>query len=209
MVIIDISFIMFLCLFSAIGYKKGMLISLFSILCFIFSIYLTYLLLPYFVELLNYIFNINKKVGSFVSEIPILKQFIKSDSKLFLFIKYLLHIDANSLNDTITMFIINIISFIVLAIVLKFILKLLAKKISIHLKDFFIVGTFDRFCGLFFGFLKGVILICIISFVITSLMEFNGFDLILKDQVENSALLSFFNNGAVYIVKTFGYNILN
>ena len=205
--IIDIIIISLLCIFSAIGFKKGMLISLFSILCFILSIYFTYLLLPYFVDLLNVMFKIDSKIGSLVKDVSLLNNFVNSDSKLLLMIKFFLHINEQTLYQTVTHFIVNIISFIVLAIIIKGILSILAKKLSISLKNFFILGSFDRFCGLCFGFLKGVMIVCVLCFVIISLMEFEGFKQILQEQVNSSALIDVFNEGAIYVVKTMGYNL--
>lgn len=206
-VVIDIVIISLLCIFSAIGFKKGMLISLFSILCFVLSIYFTYLLLPYFVDLLNLLFKIDSKVGSLVKDITILNNFVNSDSKLLLMIKFFLHINEQTLYQTVTHFIINIVSFVVLAIIIKGMLKAFAKKLSTYLKNFFILGSFDRFCGLCFGFLKGVMIVCVMCFVIISLMEFEGFEQILYEQVNSSSLINVFNEGAIYVVKTMGYNL--
>ena len=207
--IIDIVIISLLCIFSAIGFKKGMLISLFSILCFILSIYFTYLLLPYFVDLLNLLFKIDNQIGSYVKDIPILNSFVNSNSKLLLMIKYFLHINENTLYDTLTHFIVNVVSFMVLAVIIKYLLKIIANKLSINLKKFFVLGTFDRFCGLFFGFLKGVMVVCVLCFVIISLMEFQGFEQILSEQVSDSSLVKVFSDGAVYVIKTMGYKLFN
>ena len=69
------------------------------------------------------------------------------------------------------------------------------------------MGSFDRFCGLFLGFFKGVMIVSIFSFVILSLMEFEGINQILQHQIESSSLVNVFNSGAIIIVNVMGYNL--
>lgn len=201
--VIDIVIILLLCIFSASGFKKGMLVSLFSIFSFIASIYLTYLILPPFTETLISILDINTLANeNIANDNQIINFFLNNQSKLILIVKYLLHIDGTVLNISSTQLIINIISFILLSIIIKFLLKIILKKIALGLKSFFIIGTLDRMCGLFFGFIKGVIIVCILCFVLTSLVEFKDFNNIIGTQVENSVLIKTFNEGTDYIVKS-------
>ena len=204
--VIDIVIILLLCIFSAIGFKKGMLVSLFSIFSFIASIYLTYLILPLFTETLISILDINTLANeSIANDNQIINFFLNNQSKLILIIKYLLHIDGSVLNISSIQLIINIISFILLSIIIKYLLKITLKKIALGLKSFFIIGTLDRMCGLCFGFIKGVIIVCILCFVLTSLVEFKDFNNIIGTQVENSVLIETFNEGTDYIVKSVSY----
>ena len=205
--IIDAIIIGFLCLHSAKGFKKGMLVSLFSILCFFLSFYLTYLLLPSFVDIINKIFELDINQGLYVKDVAILNDFVNSNSKLLLVIKFFLHINQNSLNSSVASFVVNVTSFVILAIFIKGCLKIIAKKLSTNLKKFFDVGSFDRFCGLFLGFFKGVMIVSIFSFVILSLMEFEGINQILQHQIESSSLVNVFNSGAIIIVNVMGYNL--
>lgn len=200
--IIDLVIIVLLCLYSAIGFKKGMLISLFSIVSFILSIYITYLLLPAFINLLSNALPVKDIAGDIAQSNQILNTFLNSDSKLCVFIRFLLHIDGTTITNTIAEFIISVVAFVVLSFIIKIIIKNILKFIANQLKRFFIIGTFDRLCGVCFGFLKGVLFVCILCFIITSLIEFEPVNAILSTQVDTSSLLSVFNNGTDYIVET-------
>ena len=193
-----------MCLYSGFGFKKGLLVTLFSILSFILSIYLTYLLLPHFTNFLVNVFNVDKYVGNIVKDNNFLNSFLtNNDNVLFDLIKMVLHIDENMINSTITTFIINIVAFISLTIILKLLLKFVFKLVAISLKNFFIIGSLDRMCGLCFGFVKGVLIISLLCLVVLSLNQLDGINNIIGEQVATSNLIYVFNDGANFIAQTF------
>lgn len=200
--IFDLIIIILLCLSAVLGFKKGMLVSLFSILCFILSIYLTYILLPHVTNIVGNIIPVQKITTAIVNDSKIFSSIINSNSKLLVVVRYLLHLNDNYLYANICDVLINVICFILLSFLVKFMLKLVFKKLSIALKGFFILGTIDRLCGLGFGFVKGLIFACVISFIITSIVDMNLFSTDLYNIVQDSSLIPVFSNGANYIIKT-------
>ena len=192
--VIDLILIALLCLFSFKGYKKGFLSTLFSIFCFFISIYLTYLLLPLFSSLVGTIIPIDKLISGIIQDSDFLNNIVTSDNKLYALLRILLRIDANSLTQTVSSVVLNIVSFIVLSIIIRFVLKIISKWLIKVLKKFFIANSFDRLCGVCFGFLKGVIIACLICFVITSIADYDSAN-ILKPQISQSSLLPAFNQG--------------
>ena len=200
---IDVTIILVLCISSAFGFKRGMLISLFSIMTFFLSIYLTYLILPYATNFLIETLSIDKLQSTLVENNSILNSFINSDNLLLQFVKNLLHINETNMMTTVVEFICNTVMFILLTFIIRKILSFACKKLSLFIKKIFILGSFDRLCGLLFGFLKGIVFISIICFVINGLSEFDAFAPIFNTQIEMSSLFPVFKNGTSYIISTF------
>lgn len=202
MMAIDGIIIIIICFCSASGFKKGMLVSLFSIFAFFISLYLTYLLLPYFLNLIYDILDIKDVVSNDIVNNNITDFFMNNNSKLVNVIKFLLHINDYDLKLTVTQLIVNVLSFLILSIIVKVIIKFLLKKCAGFMKNFFIIGSFDKMCGLCFGFMKGIIFVGILCFVITSLNGFGQFNNILGSQISESVLLETFNEGTNYIISS-------
>lgn len=199
---IDIGIIAILCLCSAIGFKKGMLASLFSIVVIFLSIYLTYLFLPYLTSFILNTLKVDTLQSALVENNSIISEFVHSDNILFVFIKKILHIDEKMLLNTIVEFICNIVVFFILSFIINKMLKFVAKKISIFVKGLAIIGSFDRMCGLLFGFLKGIIFVALICFVISGLNEFDVFTPIFSTQISSSSLYPAFKVGSQQLITT-------
>ena len=206
--VLDILVILTLCVFSLIGYKKGMLVTLFSIVTFILAIYLSYLLVPVVYNLINSIIPLQNLSLGWINK-DVLANFMNQNSKFAIIIKFLLHSGNNSIASNIIEIVFNALLFILLSILLRHFIKAIMNKIANMLKGFFIVGTFDRMCGLLFGFLKGMLLSCIICFVVLSVYDLNLFNGIINNQINTSTLVSFFANGTDYLIYTFGGSLYN
>ena len=199
---IDISIILVLCLCSGFGFKKGMLGSIFSIVIFFLSIYLTYSLLPFVTKTVLNIIKVDTLQSTLVQNNDIISFFVNSDNILILFIKRLLHIDETTLLKTVVEFICNIVIFIVLSFIITKILKFIARKIASTVKKMAILGSFDRLCGLFFGFLKGIVYVSIICFIVSGLSDIDAFSPIFSTQIGTSSLYSVFRVGSQQIITT-------
>ncbi len=205
---IDVAIILILCICSAIGFKMGLLPSLFSIATFFLSIYLTYKLLPITTNALLNVIKVDKLQSTLVQNNSLISWFINNDNVLIMFIKKLLHINETTLFETIVEFICNICVFVLLSVFISRLLKLLTKKISCAVKKLAIIGSFDRLCGLLFGFLKGIVIVAILCFVLGGLNDLDTFKPIFSIQIESSSLYSAFKVGSEQIIKTM-INLLN
>ena len=199
---IDLTIILVLCICSAVGFKKGMLESIFSIIIFFASLYLTYLIHPYLSNLIVNLLKLDNLDISLVQNSNALSSFVESNNSLLLFIKNILHIDESSLLKNILSFGCNIIGFIILSIVVTKLLRFCAKKISSAVKKMAILGSFDRMCGVLFGFVKGLIMISILCFVISGLNDFDLLSSFFSVQISNSSLFYVFKSGTQYIITT-------
>ena len=203
--ILDIVLILVLCLFSSIGYKKGMLLTLFSIFTFMIALYLSYLFVPIVSNIINSLIPLNNLSSSWINEDK-LAHFMSQNSKFAIIIKVLLHSGNNAVSNNVVEIIVNAVLFILLGLMFRHILKKIVNIFADGLKRFFIVGTFDKMCGLFFGFLKGMLVACLICFVMLSISELNLFDDVINSQIDTSTLVTFFCNGSNYLIYTFfGY----
>lgn len=199
--IADIVIIAILCAFSVIGYKKGMLASLLSIFNFILSIYITYLIMPYVSNLIKSIIPLQNISASWINT-ENLSTFMQNHSKLSILVRFLLHSGDNFIVDNILSVIINGVLFVLTSIIIRILLKSFALRLSNLLKSFFVFGTFDRMCGLLFGFAKGLLIACLLCFVVVSIAELNLFSQNIIYQISTSSLINVFANNTNQIIVT-------
>ena len=199
---IDIAIISILCLCSAFGFKKGMVSSLLSIIIMFLSLYLTYLMLPKATSFILETLKVDTLQSTLVQNNSFISNLVNSDNILLIFIKKVLHINESMLLSTVVEFVCNVIVFIVLSFIINKLLKFMARKVSLFIKSLAIIGSFDRLCGLALGFLKGVIFVALICFVIEGL---NGFDIlspIFTTQISTSSLYPAFKIGSEKLIAT-------
>lgn len=199
---IDIAIISILCLCSALGFKKGMVSSLLSIVIMFLSLYLTYLLLPKATSFILETLKVDTLQSTLVQNNVFISGLVNSNNILLIFIKKILHINETMLLNTVVEFVCNVLVFIVLSFIINKVLKLLAKKFSMFVKSLAIIGSFDRLCGLALGFFKGIIFVALICFFIDGLNDFDILSPIFTAQISTSSLYPAFKIGSEKLIAT-------
>ena len=201
--IIDISVVLILCIFSAFGFCKGFLKCLFFVFVALLSIYLSYLLLPVILEWLSPLLdNINMSVWGFDDEINLL---FNSNNKVCILIKILLHL-INFNNISLKMLVFNTAIFVVILMIIKKIIKVVTQKLYTKIKDVSYIGRPDKLLGTAVGLLIGVFVCSVICFIVVGLNSSGVFGLVLDNQINSSALVYVFDSGFDNLVSAM-YNI--
>ena len=199
--VFDILIITILCIFSACGYKKGMLSSVFSIFIFVLSIYTTYLIIPYVSNLIMSVIPIKNLSASWIN-VDNLNMFIQNNTKISILLRFILHSGDALLSDNILHVVLNSILFIVLNIIIRALLKIVCSILIKQLKKYFVLGSLDKLCGVLFGFAKGLLIASIICFIVISIADLNLFNQDIIGQINQSTLVSVLAGNTSQIINT-------
>ena len=198
---IDIVLICLIIVFSIIGFKRGMMFSLFSLFSVIISLYLSFLITPTVSELLNKIINIENIKPNWLNTDNLIDA-IKGNNSLSIIMKFLTK-NVNYESVSITKIIFDTIIFIVLGFIFRLILRPIIKNISKLIKKTIIIGAYDRLFGSILGFCKGILFLSCISFLIIAIYNLGFFDSNISFQIDSSTLIWFLSNKTDFVLKTF------
>ena len=194
--IIDFVFIIFICLFSIYGYKKGMLFSLFSLFAMTSSILLIYIITPIVVEFLSHIINF-EKLGEFLTGIGIKND--SATSKLYKMTVFLLHFDVQNSVVLSVYLLITMICYVILYLFIKPKVKRLYGSIYNKTKNKFECIRLDNFLGVLMGLARGYIFIFFVSVYLGIFADMSLFADSVRTQFTNSVFVQFFNSAFVQI----------
>ena len=202
----DIIVLAFVVISVAIGYKRGLLKSLFSVVSYVASIILSFMLYPVLSQMLMktpiYTF-LEEKIGKnylgtasseALSEGNFLSQYINKGVETA----------TNELSGAVAQLIVNVIAFILIVIICKIAIKLIGNCLNIFTKVP-VIKQFNRLGGAVAGGLIGIVLLYIVFAVIvtTSLL---GSGSKVMGEIEKSHLASEMYNNNVLLNLINGEN---
>lgn len=172
--IIDITILLIIGLTALSGYHRGLFLSLFSLIRLFLSIVLSRIAYPYVIDFIRQDTDIYNFIASFLS--PKIQNLLNSQSPISA--------------DAITHLIIKLFVMILIYSLINSILYLIVIKVDRVFK-LPILKTLNKFAGLIFGFLKGVLVVFIIYALLTPVIMLNPESLIAVN-TGNSLLAEYF-----------------
>lgn len=172
--IIDITILLIIGLTALSGYYRGLFLSLFSLIRLFLSIVLSRIVYPYVIDFIRQDTDIYNFIASFLS--PKIQNLLNSQSPISA--------------DAITHLIIKLFVMILIYSLINSILYLIVIKVDRVFK-LPILKTLNKFAGLIFGFLKGVLVVFIIYALLTPVIMLNPESLIAVN-TGNSLLAEYF-----------------
>ena len=172
--IIDIIILFIIGLTTLSGYHRGFVLSFLSLVRMFLSIIIARITYPYAIQFLTQSTNIYNSINSFIY--PKITNLINGRSLFSA--------------DTITELIINLLVMIVIYFIINLILTIIIKSIDSVFK-LPILNTVNKFAGLIFGLLKGVLIVFIIYALLTPVIALNQQSFI-ANATRDSALAEYF-----------------
>jgi hypothetical protein len=189
--IIDLIFIILICLFAIYGYKKGMVFSLFSLFAVTSTILLVYIFVPIVIELLSRVINF-EKLGELLTRIGINGD--NAVSKLYKLTVLLFHFDIQNSIVLSVYLLTTMICYIILYILIKPKVKVLYKSIYNKTKNKLEYNRLDNLFGVFMGLIRGYVFIFFIAVYLNILCDMSIFADSIKVQLASSSYIQFFND---------------
>lgn len=193
--IFDIIFIVIICIFAIVGYRKGMLYSLFSIFGITLSLYLSYILSPTIINLICRLLNSNNSINCELDKV------LKDNSNIISFANFILRSNNNDMRSISLYTLIIVLSYLVVLLLLKYIIGRLIKNIYNCFCNKIVFARCDSFLGVLCGTTKGLIFIFLFSIIIIIANSINIFDAGVLMQIKSSSLIDFSYNVFKHLIR--------
>lgn len=193
--IFDIIFIVIICIFAIVGYRKGMLHSLFSIFGITLSLYLSYILSPTTINLICRLLNSNNAINCELDKV------LQDNSNIISFADFILKSNNIDMHSISLYTLIIVLSYLVVLLLLKYIIGRLIKNIYDCFCNKIIFARCDSFLGVLCGTTKGLIFIFLFSIIIIIANSINIFDASVLMQIKSSSLIDFSYNVFKHLIR--------
>lgn len=193
--IFDIIFIEIICIFAVVGYRKGMLYSLFSIFGITLSLYLSYILSPTIINLICRLLNSNNSINCELDKV------LQDNSNIISFANFILRSNNNDMRSISLYTLIIVLSYLVVLLLLKYIIGKLIKNIYNCFCNKIVFARCDSFLGVLCGTTKGLIFIFLFSIIIIIANSINIFDAGVLMQIKSSSLIDFSYNVFKHLIR--------
>lgn len=193
--IFDIIFIVIICIFAIVGYRKGMLYSLFSIFGITLSLYLSYILSPTIINLICRLLNSNNSINCELDKV------LQDNSNIISFANFILKSNNNDMRSISLYTLIIVLSYLVVLLLLKYIIGRLIKNIYNCFCNKIVFARCDSFLGVLCGTTKGLIFIFLFSIIIIIANSINIFDAGVLMQIKSSSLIDFSYNVFKHLIR--------
>lgn len=193
--IFDIIFIVIICIFAIVGYRKGMLYSLFSIFGITLSLYLSYILSPTIINLICRLLNSNNSINCELDKV------LQDNSNIISFANFILRSNNNDMRSISLYTLIIVLSYLVVLLLLKYIIGKLIKNIYNCFCNKIVFARCDSFLGVLCGTTKGLIFIFLFSIIIIIANSINIFDAGVLMQIKSSSLIDFSYNVFKHLIR--------
>lgn len=193
--IFDIIFIVIICIFAIVGYRKGMLYSLFSIFGITLSLYLSYILSPTIINLICRLLNSNNSINCELDKV------LQDNSNIISFANFILRSNNNDMRSISLYTLIIVLSYLVVLLLLKYIIGRLIKNIYNCFCNKIVFARCDSFLGVLCGTTKGLIFIFLFSIIIIIANSINLFDADVLMQIKSSSLIDFSYNVFKHLIR--------
>lgn len=193
--IFDIIFIVIICIFAIVGYRKGMLYSLFSIFGITLSLYLSYILSPTIINLICRLLNSNNSINCELDKV------LQDNSNIISFANFILRSNNNDMRSISLYTLIIVLSYLVVLLLLKYIIGRLIKNIYNCFCNKIVFARCDSFLGVLCGTTKGLIFIFLFSIIIIIANSINIFDAGVLMQIKSSSLIDFSYNVFKHLIR--------
>lgn len=193
--IFDIIFIVIICIFAIVGYRKGMLYSLFSIFGITLSLYLSYVLSPTIINLICRLLNSNNSINCELDKV------LQDNSNIISFANFILRSNNNDMRSISLYTLIIVLSYLVVLLLLKYIIGRLIKNIYNCFCNKIVFARCDSFLGVLCGTTKGLIFIFLFSIIIIIANSINIFDAGVLMQIKSSSLIDFSYNVFKHLIR--------
>lgn len=193
--IFDIIFIVIICIFAIVGYRKGMLYSLFSIFGITLSLYLSYILSPTIINLICRLLNSNNSINCELDNV------LQDNSNIISFANFILRSNNNDMRSISLYTLIIVLSYLVVLLLLKYIIGRLIKNIYNCFCNKIVFARCDSFLGVLCGTTKGLIFIFLFSIIIIIANSINIFDAGVLMQIKSSSLIDFSYNVFKHLIR--------
>lgn len=193
--IFDIIFIVIICIFAIVGYRKGMLYSLFSIFGITLSLYLSYILSPTIINLICRLLNSNNSINCELDKV------LQDNSNIISFANFILRSNNNDMRSISLYTLIIVLSYLVVLLLLKYIIGRLIKNIYNCFCNKIVFARCDSFLGVLCGTTKGLIFIFLFSIIIIIANSINIFDAGVLMQIKSSSLIDFSYNIFKHLIR--------
>lgn len=193
--IFDIIFIVIICIFAVVGYRKGMLYSLFSIFGITLSLYLSYILSPTIINLICRLLNSNNSINCELDKV------LQDNSNIISFANFILRSNNNDMRSISLYTLIIVLSYLVVLLLLKYIIGKLIKNIYNCFCNKIVFARCDSFLGVLCGTTKGLIFIFLFSIIIIIANSINIFDAGVLMQIKSSSLIDFSYNVFKHLIR--------
>lgn len=193
--IFDIIFIVIICIFAIVGYRKGMLYSLFSIFGITLSLYLSYILSPTIINLICRLLNSNNSINCELDKV------LQDNSNIISFANFILRSNNNDMRSISLYTLIIVLSYLVVLLLLKYIIGRLIKNIYNYFCNKIVFARCDSFLGVLCGTTKGLIFIFLFSIIIIIANSINLFDADVLMQIKSSSLIDFSYNVFKHLIR--------
>lgn len=193
--VFDIIFIVIICIFAIVGYRKGMLHSLFSIFGITLSLYLSYILSPTIINLICRLLNSNNSINCELDKV------LQDNSNIISFADFILKSNNIDMHSISLYTLIIVLSYLVVLLLLKYIIGRLIKNIYNCFCNKIIFARCDSFLGVLCGTTKGLIFIFLFSIIIIIANSINIFDAGVLMQIKSSSLIDFSYNVFKHLIR--------
>ncbi len=193
--IFDIILIVIICIFAIVGYRKGMLYSLFSIFGITLSLYLSYILSPTIINLICRLLNSNNSINCELDKV------LQDNSNIISFANFILRSNNNDMRSISLYTLIIVLSYLVVLLLLKYIIGRLIKNIYNCFCNKIVFARCDSFLGVLCGTTKGLIFIFLFSIIIIIANSINIFDAGVLMQIKSSSLIDFSYNVFKHLIR--------
>ena len=183
--IFDIIFIVIICIFAIVGYRKGMLYSLFSIFSITLSLYLSYILSPTIINLICRLLNSNNSIKCELDKV------LQDNSNIISFADFILKSNNIDMHSISLYTLIIVLSYLVVLLLLKYIIGRLIKYLYNCFCNKITFAKCDSFLGVLCGTTKGLIFMFLFSIIIIIANSINIFDAGVLMQIKSSSLIDF------------------
>ena len=183
--VFDLTFIIIICWFAIIGYRKGMLYSLFSIFGITLALFLSYLVSPVIINMVCKLLNSGNNIDIELDSL------LHSNINILTFANYVLSAKNFNMYSISLYALIIMASYFFVLLIIKSILGNVARICYYGCSKKITFAKCDRFLGVFCGTIKGLIFVFMLSIVVIIAKTINIFDNNVIMQISNSSLIDF------------------
>ncbi|MGO3168775.1 CvpA family protein, partial [Senegalia sp. (in: firmicutes)] len=176
--IIDIIILVIIGLSTLSGYRKGFILSLFSVLRLFLSIIIARAIYPHVMDFLTQNTNIYNRINNFIY--PKIEGLTNGQS-LF---------TANTISDLIISLVIMFVIYLIINLLLSIVIRTIDSFFKLP-----ILNTLNKFSGLIFGIIKGFLIVFIIYALLTPVIALDGQGLIASKTMESMLGKYFYRPG--------------
>lgn len=198
--VLDIVLLLIILVCAFNGLNRGFLGSLFLLMCFLLSAYITIFCLPAITNLWHAIMK-SETNPLFVQDDALFESFMNSDVHIIKVVRNVLDLNKYVTVGTI---IVHTICFLVLHYFVKKGVKKICKYFVLFIKNAFDSGSFERLGGAFLGLVKGFIISSVMAFACVSACSISYVNNVIGFQINTSVLATSFSANGIVVVKSVG-----